>query len=145
MNNDTITPPLAKQAMTHTDTLEVNYALQVRGREHQLCDISGKVDMPYALAAEARRNTGTDFVHLMELLLLRPALMQVSGFVNDLRRADVDARESAPSGDAAPGDEPQQHASLASLASLNGAMPEAVDPPLPPNMSPDAPATVLIA
>ena len=34
---------------------------------------------------------------------------------------------------------------LASLASLNGAMPEAVDPPLPPNMSPDAPATVLIA
>lgn len=145
MNTDTITPSLAKQSMTHADTLEVNYALQVRGREHQLCDISGKVDMPYALAAEARRNTGTNFVHLMELLLLRPALMQVSGYVNDLRRADIDARERAPSGEAAPAAEPQQHASLTSLASLNDTMPEAVDPSLPPNLSPDAPATVLIA
>lgn len=128
--------------MTHTDTLEVNYALQVRGREHQLCDISGKVDMPYALHSDQRRDTAVNFNRLMALLLVQPALVQVNSFITGLRRADIDARESAPSGKAPPTDEVQTHGSL---ASLNGAMPQAVAQSSPPDLSPDAPATVLIA
>lgn len=146
------TQPIIEPTAQHADhptapphCLQVAYALKVRGDGHVPCDIAGTVEMPYALHPDGRREAVPNFNKLMELILLRPALMQLTGFVNGLRRADIDARENVAPGEAAQADEPQQHASLASLASLNGAMPEAVDPPLPPNMSPDAPATVLIA
>lgn len=135
----------AEQPVSNADTLRVHYALEVKGREQLVCGIRGSADIPYALHCDQRRDTAVNFNKLMALLLVQPALVQVSSFVNGLRRADIEARESAPSGEAPPTDEPQQHASLATLASLNDTMPEAVEPPSPPDLSPDAPATVLIA
>ncbi|MEQ2005824.1 MAG: hypothetical protein ABMA26_03415 [Limisphaerales bacterium] len=145
MKNASSTAPPAGHSTAPPHCLHVAYSLQVKGDGRVPCDIAGTVEMPYALHPDGRREAVPNFNKLMELILLRPALMQLTGFVNGLRRADIEARESVAPGEAPPTDERQHHASLASLASLNGAMPEAVDPPLPPNMSPDAPATVLIA
>ena len=142
MKTESSTTPLVGHSTAPAHCLHVAYALKVKGEGRVPCDITGSVEMPYALHPDGRREAVPNFNKLMELILLRPALMQLTGFVNGLRRADIEARENAPSGEAPPTDEPQQHASL---ASLNGAMPEAVQPPLPPDLTPQAPATVLVA
>jgi len=131
------TPPVGHPTAQHADTLHVDYALKVRGREHVVCEIDGSAHMPYALNAEIRRDTAANFHKLLGLLLLQPALLQVNGFVNGLRRADIEARENASSGEAAPAAE--------SDASLSETVPEAVEVSLPPDLSPQAPATVLVA
>jgi len=88
------------------DTLHLAYALKVSGRDAVVCDICGHAEMPYALHPDLRRNTAANFHRLMGLLLLEPALMQLNGFVNDLRRADIEARDrrvEAPPADDPPG------------------------------------------
>lgn len=131
------TQPIIEPTAQHADTLHVDYALKVRGRDLTVCEIAGSAHMPYALNAEIRRDTAANFHKLLGLLLLQPALLQVNGFVNGLRRADIEARESASSGETSPVAE--------SDASLGETVPEAVKLSSPPDLSPQAPATVLVA
>lgn len=95
MTDSTPAQPVATDPTAqHADTLHVAYALKVRGREHVVCEINGSAHMPYALHADTRRDTAANFNKLLGLLLLQPALLQVNGFVNGLRRADIETREN---------------------------------------------------
>ena len=93
-----ITAPIGattKTAPTQPLSLRVNYALKVEGLGHTACDIAGAVYLAYALAPDGRRDAAANFKNVIELLVLRPALMQVTNFVNGLRLKDIQAREAA--------------------------------------------------
>lgn len=137
MKTEPSTTPPVGHPTAPAHCLHVAYSLQVKGDGRVPCDITGTVEMPYALHPDGRREAVPNFNKLMELILIRPALMQLTGFVNGLRRADIEARESASSGEASPAAE--------SGASLSETVPEAVELSLPPDLSPQTPATVLVA
>ena len=87
-----ITTPIGattKTAPTQPLSLRVNYALKVEGDGHTACDIAGAVYLAYALAPDGRRDAAANFKNVIELLVLRPALMQVTNFVNGLREEPV--------------------------------------------------------
>ena len=134
--------PIIEPTAQHADTLHVDYALKVRGREHTVCEIDGSAHMPYALHADTRRDTAANFNRLMGLLLLQPALLQVNGYINGLRRADIETREAGQPVGSRNGVETQ---SSDPLESFPGTIPEAGDPEPPPHLTPEPPLKTLTA
>lgn len=133
MTDPTPTQPVATEPTAqHADTLHVDYALKVRGREQVVCEIDGSAHMPYALRADTRRDTAANFNKLLGLLLLQPALLQVNGFVNGLRRADIEARENGEQAQPSP-------------TTMESAPPTAEPQDAPPDLSPTEPPTPMTA
>lgn len=114
------------------DALRVRYGLEVKTADQVVFDIHGSADLHHALHPEARRDTAANFNRLMGLLLLQPALIQLSAFVNDRRRADIVARDAA-------------EQSQPGATSAESTMPVAEEPEAPPALAPAAPLAPLTA
>lgn len=93
MTTTDTTPPHTESNPPAPDSLQVDYRLKVTAGSKSVSTIAGGFELHSALHPDLRRNTAANFHRLVGLLLLEPALMQLNGFVNDLRRADIETRD----------------------------------------------------